>query len=61
MTIGTGIILAIGVFYLANFIGWSDAVKYGFTPFLIGAAIKIIAGTAVCWFYEQSIKKLIFN
>jgi biotin transport system substrate-specific component len=61
MTIGTAIILAIGVFYLANFIGWSDAVKYGFTPFLIGAAIKIIAGTAVCWFYEQSIKKLIFN
>ena len=52
MTIGTGIILAIGVSYLASFIGWSNAFEYGFTPFLIGAAIKIIVGAMIWSFYE---------
>ncbi len=56
MTIGTGIILAIGVSYLASFIGWSAAFRYGFTPFLIGAAIKIFVGAAFWSFYEWLIK-----
>ena len=51
MTIGTGIILIIGTTYLSSFIGWANAFKYGFTPFLIGAAIKIVVGAAIWPFY----------
>lgn len=48
MTIGTAIILAIGVTWLANAIGWESAIQYGFTPFLVGVVIKIVLGTVAC-------------
>lgn len=47
MTIGTAIILVMGTTYLGVKIGFADALKYGFYPFLLGATIKIILGAAV--------------
>lgn len=47
MFIGTGIILAIGVIYLGLNIGFEDGIRYGFTPFILGALIKIILGALV--------------
>ena len=47
MTLGTAIILLIGVSYLATFIGLSNAITYGFVPFILGAIIKITLGAAI--------------
>lgn len=51
MTIGTLIILIIGVSHLGVRIGFENALKYGFYPFLLGAGIKIVLGAAVVPFY----------
>ena len=47
MITGTAIILILGTTYLGIKIGFADALKYGFYPFLLGASIKIILGAAV--------------
>ena len=47
MTIGTAIILILGTCFLGIKIGFSNALKYGFYPFLLGAVIKIVLGAAV--------------
>lgn len=47
MLIGTLIILVLGVVYLGFNIGFADGIRYGFTPFLLGAWIKIVLGTIV--------------
>jgi biotin transport system substrate-specific component len=46
MTLGTSIILLLGVSYLATFIGIANAITYGFVPFILGAIIKITLGAA---------------
>jgi biotin transport system substrate-specific component len=51
MTIGTLIILVIGVSHLGLQIGFENALKYGFYSFLLGAGIKIILGAAVLPLY----------
>lgn len=47
MTIGTAVILLMGTTYLGIKIGFADALKYGFYPFILGAVIKIILGAMV--------------
>ena len=53
--IGTLIILICGVVVLSLFIGVPSAIQYGFIPFLMGAVVKIIAGTAIVY----GIKKML--
>lgn len=55
MTIGTAIILIMGTSYLGTKIGFSDALKYGFFPFLLGATIKIILGAAVLPLFHKTV------
>ncbi|NJN77733.1 MAG: biotin transporter BioY [Saprospiraceae bacterium] len=55
MTIGTAIILIFGTTFLGIKIGFSDALKYGFYPFLLGAAIKIVLGAAVLPLYYKTV------
>lgn len=48
MTIGTAIILAVGVAWLGAVIGWDKPViALGFTPFIAASALKIALGAAV--------------
>ncbi|MFK7946711.1 MAG: biotin transporter BioY [Saprospiraceae bacterium] len=55
MFIGTLIILIFGVTYLGFKIGLEDGIRYGFTPFILGAFIKIILGSLVLpLFYKLS-------
>ncbi len=44
LAIGQLVIFGIGVPWLAVFVGWKKAVMFGIVPFLMGAALKIIAG-----------------
>jgi biotin transport system substrate-specific component len=44
MLLGTIAILIIGMIVLGFFIGFKNGIVYGFTPFLLGAAIKIVLG-----------------
>jgi len=47
MTLGTGIILGLGVIYLATLIGAEKALQFGLYPFLWGAVFKIGLAAAV--------------
>lgn len=47
--IGTMVILACGVTWLAGLRSWQVAYDYGLLPYLPGAAIKIIAGTGLAY------------
>lgn len=42
------VILGLGAVWLAQSIGWTEAVTFGVTPFLIGAVVKSAAAVAVC-------------
>lgn len=52
-TIGTCIILMIGVSRLAMIHGLKNAIAYGFTPFWVGALIKIIVGSILVWLIKR--------
>jgi biotin transport system substrate-specific component len=58
MTIGTAIILILGTTFLGVKIGFGDALKYGFYPFLLGAVIKIVLGAAVLPLYNKTVSVL---
>lgn len=47
MTLGTAVILAFGVAWLAYLIGFDKALTFGLYPFLWGAVLKIALGTAI--------------
>lgn len=47
MTLGTAIIFGFGVAWLSTLIGIEAAVAQGLTPFLAGAALKIVLAAAV--------------
>jgi biotin transport system substrate-specific component len=55
MAIGTAIILIMGTTFLGIKIGFPDGLKYGFYPFLLGAAIKIILGSAVLPLFHKTV------
>lgn len=61
MLIGTLIILLLGTIRLAFIIGPNYAFQYGFLPFLIGGAIKIILGGFVGWKIKKHLKNLHIN
>ncbi len=52
MIVGSSLIYLFGVSWLATLIGWDQALALGVTPFLAGAALKIVLATALlptCW------------
>jgi biotin transport system substrate-specific component len=52
MTIGTVLLFALGVGWLAILVGWSKAIAGGLTPFLLGSVLKLALAAAVlpaCW------------
>lgn len=52
MTIGTVLLFAPGVAWLAMLVGWEKAIAGGLTPFLLGSVLKLaLAATVlpVCW------------
>jgi biotin transport system substrate-specific component len=52
MTIGTALLFAMGVGWLAILVGWSKAIAGGLTPFLLGSVLKLALAAAVlpaCW------------
>lgn len=53
MLIGTSIILLLGVAYLGYNIGFEEGIRYGFTPFILGALIKIVLGALVLPLFYQ--------
>jgi biotin transport system substrate-specific component len=58
--IGTVIIYAIGVPWLAVFIGWNKALAGGLWPFLIGDAIKLVLAALVmpsAWMLVKSLER----
>lgn len=57
MLIGTSIILILGVAYLGYNIGYEDGIRYGFTPFILGAFIKIVLGALVLPLFYMFYKK----
>lgn len=52
MFYGTASILIIGTIYLSFFIGFTNGVIYGFTPFLFGATIKTVLGAVFVRFIK---------
>lgn len=44
---GEVVLMALGVAFLASLIGADNAVKYGFVPFILGDALKIVLAVAV--------------
>lgn len=40
--LGTCIIFSLGVSWLAMYIGWHNAIAFGFTPFVLSEAIKLV-------------------
>lgn len=46
MLLGQSVILGLGVAWLAVLIGWRDAIAFGLTPFLLGAALKAALAVA---------------
>lgn len=56
-TIGTAIILSIGVTHLSYHIGFEKAVQYGLRPFIAGAIVKIILGAFIMWMLETRFKR----
>jgi biotin transport system substrate-specific component len=52
MTIGTVVLFAMGIGWLAALIGWQKAITLGLMPFLLGSVLKLaLAATImpVCW------------
>jgi biotin transport system substrate-specific component len=47
MTIGTVVLFAPGVAWLATTVGWENAIGLGLTPFLVGSVIKLALAAAV--------------
>ena len=41
MLVGEALIMGLGVAWLAHLIGFDKAIQYGFTPFLVGDALKL--------------------
>jgi len=59
MVIGNLIIYALGLTWLNIQIGFSDAIKFGLMPFLVGDALKIALGTCalpVAWLSISNLK-----
>lgn len=47
MTIGTALLFAPGVAWLAVLVGWDKAIAAGLTPFLVGSLVKLALAAAV--------------
>ena len=58
MTLGTGIILGLGVLYLTALIGAEKAIQFGLVPFLWGAVFKIGLAAAVLPLAWAGVKRL---
>ncbi|HMQ48444.1 MAG TPA: biotin transporter BioY [Saprospiraceae bacterium] len=56
MTLGTAVIIAMGLLRLAWLYDWPRALEYGFYPFWKGALVKIVLGAAIVWFWEAKKK-----
>jgi biotin transporter BioY len=56
MVIGTLVITTFGVLFLSTRYGLADALKYGFYPFIWGAAIKTLVGATIPPIYHNLIK-----
>ncbi|KAA3633530.1 MAG: biotin transporter BioY [Bacteroidetes bacterium] len=54
MTIGTAIILFLGISKLTYDYDLASALKWGFYPFIWGAVIKIVIGAGVCYLFQSS-------
>lgn len=52
-SLGTALILALGVGRLMTLYGFENGIAYGFTPFWKGALIKIFLGSAIVWFIKK--------
>ena len=57
MTVGTIIIVAMGVLWLTKLYGFEKALEYGFYPFIWGALIKIVVGALIPPIYYKLIGK----
>lgn len=52
MTVGTLLLFAPGIGWLAALIGWEKAIASGLTPFLLGSVLKLALAAAIlpgCW------------
>jgi len=47
LSLGHAALFLTGVAWLAVFVGWSKAVAFGLTPFLLGSVVKIALGVAL--------------
>jgi len=59
MTLGTSIILLIGTLHLSVEFGMARAIEYGVTPFVPGAIIKILMGTAIVLFFKAISNRMV--
>ncbi len=53
MTIGTAIILSIGVAHLSYHIGFDKAIEYGLKPFIAGAIVKVVLGAVIMYWFSR--------
>ncbi len=53
LSIGHVIVFALGVFWLAIYIGWSNAIVFGLIPFLLGTVLK----TALAFFSVYGVRQ----
>jgi len=47
MALGTIIIFAVGLIWLASFVGWNQTLPLGFYPFVPGAVVKLVLAAAL--------------
>ena len=59
LLVGSLVVFAGGVPYLAFFTGMERAVALGFTPFVLGSVLKLIAAFAVAWRLRERTLKLL--
>ncbi|WP_159038583.1 biotin transporter BioY [Brumimicrobium mesophilum] len=58
---GTCVILLFGVTRLAFNLGISDAVTYGFNPFVLGGIVKILIGGLLGWLIKKVVNRISVN
>lgn len=52
LLLGNGVIYSLGIFHLAGFVGWINAILIGALPFIIGDLIKIYCITKVHQYFK---------
>jgi len=57
--VGSLVVFAGGVPYLAFFTGTERAIALGFTPFVLGSVLKLVAAFAVAWRLRERTLKLL--